>query len=90
MFYFSMVSEVNTIDTYPPWALSEKVSENKSLLLGKIEDRRGRGCQRMRLLDGITNAMNMNLGKPWEMMRDSAAWHATVHGVVKSCTRRGD
>ena len=81
-----MVSEVNTIDTYPPWALSEKVSENKSLMLGKIEGRRIRGRQRMCWLDGITNAMNMNLGKFQEMVRDREAWRAPVHGVEKSRT----
>ena len=61
-------------------------SLEKSLMLGKIEDRRGRGCQRMRVLDGITNAMNMNLGKFQEMVRDREAWRAPVHGVEKSRT----
>ena len=55
-------------------------------MLGKIEGRRRRGCQRMRRLDGITNAMNMKLGKFQEMVRDREAWHAAVHGVVKSWT----
>ena len=61
-------------------------SLEKSLMLGKIEDRRIRGCQRMRLLDGITNAMNMNLGKLREMVRDREAWRALVHEVEKSRT----
>ena len=53
-------------------------------MLGKIEGRRKIGCQRMRWLDDIIDAMDMNLGKLWKMVKDREVWHAAVHGVTKS------
>ena len=59
-------------------------------MLGKIEGRRRSGQWRMRWLEGINDAMDMNLGKLWEMVREREAWHAAVHGVTKSQTQLSD
>ena len=86
-FYFNLRAYSGSL-RLPPDVNSQVIG--KDLMLGKIEGKRRRGCQKMSWLDSITNLMDMNLSKLWEMVKDRVAWHAAVHVVTKCRTQLRD
>ena len=84
VFFGRSDTKAETPVLWPPDVKSRLIE--KALMLGKIEGRKRRGQQRIRLLDGITDSMNMSLSKLWEMVKDRKAWCVVVHGVTKSWT----